>query len=205
MQYFEVKNFPIVVIDNFYPEHACEKIWDELTFLTNDNLSKLGDSKKIGSAVEVVDGEEQLLKKNKGVWVDELYQDRALSNILSESNLIFSLKLSEELLKKHIFFRYHNICNSHATLFQYYEDSDYYKPHKDNSVLTAISWFYKNPKSFTGGDIIIENELKIECGYNRLIIFPSILLHEVTEINMINQNREKNCGRFTITTFLKVA
>ena len=50
----------------------------------------------------------------------------------------------------------------------------------------------------------MEKELKIECLYNRFVIFPSILVHEVEPVSMTHEQVEKNSGRYSITQFISV-
>ena len=46
---------------------------------------------------------------------------------------------------------------------------------------------------FEGGNLIFDNNI-IECVANRIVLFPSILMHEVDKI--------KGTGRFSITHFI---
>lgn len=198
--YYEINKLPIIVIDKLYTADESERIWQELCFL-NNHPSKLKNPEDTGSAWVTEDDQKKFLKKNKAISLDMTYRDRGMSSILAENRKIFNRELTDQLIKYHDFFRYMQHINSDATLVSYYENSDFYLPHHDDATITAITWFYKNPKMFTGGDIIFENEVNIECISNRCVIFPSLFLHEVTKINM-EPNLEKNCGRFTISQFL---
>ena len=198
MLYYEIKGLPVVIIDNFYDELAEEKIMQELLFLNNDPR-KLKDGEHTGTAKDNVGN---ILKNNKGLFLSDIYISEEYSNILMESNKkLFHESFHQNLEEKHSFFSYFSFMDKYETLISYYEKNDYYKQHSDKCIITAISWFYKTPKSFLGGDLIIENELKIECRKNRMLIFPSILKHEVTKIDMNMNTQLNNNGRFSITHF----
>ena len=125
-----------------------------------------------------------------------------MSNILRENRKLWQSETVGELTKIHPFFRYLSQCNRDTTLVSYYEDSDYYLPHLDTAVVTVVSWFYKRPKKFSGGNLTIEKELTIDCEYNRTVIFPSILYHEVATVLIDEDYRNKNYGRYTITQLI---
>lgn len=202
IQYHEVKKLPVVVIDDFYDEIAQEKIMQELLFLNNDDR-KLADAEMTSAATE--QHTRKILRQGKSVFLNNVFVNNEYSNILTESSMkLFNQNFINILTKKHKFFSYFFVINVYSTLVGYYEQSDYYKSHNDNAIMTAIVWFYKNPKSFSGGNLIIEKELEINCEKNRMIIFPSILEHEVTEINMKTSSRD-NYGRFSTTHFFSRA
>jgi len=199
--YYKIQDLPIIVFNNFYDQKSCDKIWQELCFLNNED-DKLVSAEKTNSAWDVDKNNKKVfLKQNKGIFLDQLYgQNRNFSNILRANRKLFSTDIFNFLVDKHIFFRYLREVNYDITLVQYYEKSDYYNNHMDNSVLTFISWFYKKPKSFTGGNLIVENELLIECNYNQAVVFPSILMHSVENTNVTENLLGKNYGRYSITT-----
>lgn len=197
----DVLSLPVVVIDDFYDEDAVEKIWNEICFLSNDD--KLLDPSKTGSAWDDIDeSEKRLKKKNKGIFLDEVYRQREVSNILIENRKVFSDVVVDKLVEIHPIFRYFRICNSDHTLLSYYENSDYYEPHFDSAFISICSWFYKRPKKFEGGSLSFENGLSVDCKFNRTTIFPSILNHAVDEIIIDEENKNKNLGRYTITQLL---
>lgn len=198
--YFEIKKLPIVVVDKLYDQEESDQIWQELCFL-NSCSGKLKNPEETGSAWILENEQKKFLKKNKAISLDTTYRDRSMSNILTNNRKIFKNEVTLELVKYHAFFRYLQHVNSDATLVSYYENSDFYLPHHDDATITALTWFYKKPKMFTGGDIIFEDDLVVECISNRCVIFPSLFLHEVNEISLKNVT-ERNCGRFTISQFL---
>lgn len=196
--HYIIKDLPVVVIDNYYDKDAEEKIWREIQFYSNDDKMLLPEH--TGSAFTKDDGGNKVYKKqNKGLYLDDVYSNRNVSDILRENRKLWYPEFTEKLIEIHTFFRYLNICNSDSTLLSYYEDSDYYHPHHDDSLVTTCTWFYKQPKRFNGGDLIIENELRVACEYNRTVIFPSILIHEVEKVELSSEDKNKNFGRYTLT------
>lgn len=200
MIFFEIKNLPVVIIDDFYQNSETDLIWQELCFLNSDP-DNFAEPDKTGAAK---DENGKILKKTKGIFLDELYNLRNFSNILKTNRKIFDKDFIQKLVEKHIFFRYLMESNIDSTLVQYYENYDYYKLHFDSSLITVISWFYQDPKSFTGGELLFDDGTLVECKNNRLIIFPSILNHEVRKIEMPKKLLGKNFGRYSITQFVAV-
>ena len=67
---------------------------------------------------------------------------------------------------------------------------------------TALIWFYKEPKRFTGGVLTFTQSKKtVECKHNRMVLFPSYYLHAVDEVTMEYKYRGKGLGRYCLTHF----
>jgi predicted 2-oxoglutarate/Fe(II)-dependent dioxygenase YbiX len=95
-------------------------------------------------------------------------------------------------------------CNFDSTLISYYENSGYYKSHKDTAVVTALTWFFKEPKMFEGGDLIFtKTEEEIKVSNNTVIIFPSHFAHEVTAIKMDGEPFSGNV-RYCMSQFISM-
>lgn len=89
-------------------------------------------------------------------------------------------------------------------------DGNYYKIHNDdghpdvaNRMLTYVYYFYREPKAFSGGELVIygEEECAIEPVNNSIVFFPSHLLHEVKTINL--PSLQFADGRFTVNGWLR--
>jgi hypothetical protein len=199
--YHEFKKLPIVVIDQFYSKEACERIWHELCFL-NNGTDKLNSPDKTGSAWKEDADSKVYLKKNKGIFLDEIYTDRKISDILTETGKVFSPEIVDELVDRHIFFKFIKNSTADKTLVSYYENSDSYLPHGDVATVTFVSWFFKKPKAFQGGELVIEDTISVDCFNNRAIIFPSMLNHAVIPVKMEEQMLGQNYGRYSVTKFI---
>lgn len=201
LEYYEASQLPIVVIDNFYNDQEYRKIWKELNFLLSDK-NRLHDPAQTGSAYDVDERGNYIYKKqNKAVFLDELYNDRTMSFILNANRKVFQSDIQKTLRECHKIFEYLALTNMDNTLISYYENSDFYDYHFDTSVFTFITWFYQKPKAFTGGELSIEGENRIDCLDNRLVIFPSILHHKVEQISLSEQTDFDIPGRITMSQF----
>jgi hypothetical protein len=179
-----------LVVDDFYTEDEQIDIWKELDFLTYDR--KLMPPKETGTAHDLDSGKP--LKQNSAIFLDGIYARRELSNILTINRKLFSPQIVDEFVGMDNCFRYIDLTNYDSTLISYYEEKDYYKAHTDASILTYLYWCNKEPKKFEGGDLILpELDEGITYKNNRLVIFPSWRLHEVTPIKM-TEEVEPNSG-----------
>jgi Rps23 Pro-64 3,4-dihydroxylase Tpa1-like proline 4-hydroxylase len=70
-------------------------------------------------------------------------------------------------------------------------------------VLTAMTYLYKEPKAFEGGDLVLtEYGYAFEPWFNRTYIMPGVVEHEVTEIKMKQEDCGKGLGRYCIANFI---
>ena len=187
--------FPFLVIDNFYSKENLNLIWKELDFL----IDKVRPEDKV---VAKKDGKS--LASVKRVYLDTLYNDRKTSNILE----FFPSKLySDEIIDTYVDLVPSGInfatSNYDSTQLSYYENKDGYKPHTDVFQHTALTWLFKEPKKFEGGDLVFtQSNIKIDCMYNRTVLFPSWYYHGVTQIKMNDEDLNKGFGRWAITHFI---
>jgi hypothetical protein len=198
----QIKNpFPFLQIENLYSEDELILIWKEFDFLTHPDKLELPEN--TGTAL---DEETKVpLKKNKGLFLDNLYSSRNISNILTVTKQLFSPVILDAFAE--LSFGYENIkdTNKDATLLSYYENSEYYKSHKDQALYTAVSWFFKEPKSFSGGNFYFTDYgVKIEVQNNMAVIFPSFINHAVDEIVLEKNNNLTGYGRYAISQFLYI-
>ena len=69
-----------MIIENFYNESELELVWEELNFLTKPG--KLMDAKDYGG---VIDG-----TNAKALVLDDIYENRQISNILTVNRKLFT-------------------------------------------------------------------------------------------------------------------
>jgi len=189
--------FPFLQIKNLYSEEEVSLIWKELEFL--NCLDKLQSPEKTGSASNS-DG--ILLKNNKGLFLENLYSYQELSNILILSKKLFEPEILDIFSNLSFGYKIINKTNFEQTLVSYYENGGYYKPHKDNAIFTAITWFFKEPRKFTGGNFYFtEYDYKIEIENNLTILFPSFVEHAVDEVKLMD-NSKIGSGRYALSQFL---
>ena len=187
--------FPHILIENLYTEEEEILIKKELDFL----LPSLKDPVSTGAALN---GSEPL-KRNKGIFIDRTYHDRSVSYILNINRKVFNVleEQKNKVVHDNWFFK-NQKTNRDASLISYYEDGDYYDTHYDVALYTVLSWFYKEPKSFTGGDFLFPDyDIRIECKNNMTIIFPSMIPHKVENVSVDNNKLGQGYGRWCLTQF----
>lgn len=193
--------FPYLIIENMYSELELPYIWQELDFLTYPN--KLQPPQKTGTAYLGTTPQ----KRNIGVFLDAIYPRREISNILTINQKIFDKHITDSFSS--LCFGYKNIfkINYDETLVSYYENGGYYKKHDDQALYSAITWFYKEPKRFSGGNFHFNDyEIEIEIKNNMTVIFPSFVQHSVDEVKLEENSSDKlsGLGRYSMTQFLYI-
>ena len=191
-----------LVIDNFFKGDDLKNIWLELDFLTREDIMVPPEYSNGARDPQT----KTLLKKNNVIFLDDIYQKRETSTILSKFEKIYNedvIDIIDDLPNE---FKYFKFVGHDRTFISYYENSDYYKPHVDQAILTCLYWCNKLPQSFEGGDLILVDErTEIKYKNNRLVIFPSHKLHSVNPVTMIQNNTSfSTFGRYCITKFLFV-
>ena len=188
----------IAVVEDFYSEDELKLIWRELEFYQGKFLPSEFTEPAL------IEGINKSKKQNKGLFLDQIYTNkRHISNILTLNRNIFNFDLRQKLTQLGPMFRVLNNCKQDGTLLSYYEDSDYYLPHFDESAMTILSYFFREPKSFSGGNIRFGDfDITIEIKNNMLIFFPGVYEHEVDTIKMEEKDMNKNLGRYCMAQFL---
>ena len=187
---------PFLIIDDTYDREEQIQIYSELDFI----VAKLQDPEETGSATDKNGNK----KNNKGIFLENLYAKRKFSNILNINRKLFSLDVKENLTNCHYAYNLLNNTNHDSTLISYYDTGGSYFSHIDSAVITVVSWFYKQPKNFTGGNFkFTDYNLDIEVLNNRSVVFFSTYRHEVSEVSLIDKTVPAS-GRFTISTFCNI-
>jgi Rps23 Pro-64 3,4-dihydroxylase Tpa1-like proline 4-hydroxylase len=192
--------FPYIRIYDFYTDEELELIWKEFNFILNYDTLK---GPEITATAKDNDNG-FFLKNNLGIFLDSFYSDRESSNILRVNRKIFkTIKgISDE---SNNWFLKNFDSNYDSTLISYYDNSYYYHKHRDASSGTCLTWFYKEPKSFEGGNLLFEDYgIEIEIKNNSLIFFPSIIPHAVSEVIMDEKYFGKFMGRICMSQFLNL-
>ena len=94
-------------------------------------------------------------------------------------------------------------CNTDLTKVRYYHDKEYYEPHTDMAYqFLSFSYFYREPKKFTGGELIFpKHDTEYSCENNSMIIFPGWVEHGVKEVSIDNSDYYDGQGRYCISNF----
>lgn len=202
---FEVVTEPfdhIIIHDVFTPEQL-KNVWNEIEFL-HPRLLRVGENGFDGGSAKDDNG--NLLKQNRSLGLHDIYNYQ--TNVSYILQYLVSLFHSEDLAKLAMhelgyYYRLYSKARTYYFHLQYYENDDGYSSHKDVSVFTNSLFLYKEPKNFTGGELVFdEYNYTIPCDTNKMIMFPSVLNHSVNPIRMLND--EPMTGRYSITTFQNV-
>ena len=191
-----IRELPYIVISNFYTKEESEIILN--TLINMNPYEWETDGSKTGGAV---DDDKKSLKHNYCLDLDKLVtpSGRKYNSILEITNKIFKKEFLQKISDIHFFFEYVKKSNKDSTFLNYYEKDCYYDYHHDKSIVTAISTFYKEPKSFTGGEFyMFKKHLNLENG--SLLLFPSSLEHKASSVNCIKNNQCN--GRFSVAKLI---
>ena len=192
--------FPYVIVDDVYDEKELSLIWEELNFIIQPH-KYTDDAKNDGAKYD--DGVTSKVN-NYSVWLDGVYTNRIYSNILQVNRKIFHPDIYSPISDWNIR-RFFKIFNFDATLISYYDNGGFYDYHTDRAAYTVLTWFYKEPKKFSGGNLSLRYEdesYTIECMNNRSLVFPSLIEHSVSEITMREEDSNKSNGRYSMVQFL---
>ena len=175
-----------------YDDQELELIWEELNFLNKPN--KLLEPEDYGAASD-------LHTKSKAIVLDFAYSDRNISNILTVNRKTFNYtEIYAELSPHYIKFVTSN--NDH-TKIRYYHDGEFYKPHRDHYYdVLACTYFNKEPKRFSGGELYFPDyQHQIPCYNNLCVIFPAYFSHGVREIKISDEDYFAGYGRYCMSQF----
>lgn len=205
------------IVYDFYTDDELSQIWQELTRLSKQSVLTSNPEETSGAYEDKLfimndprqATQKKYLKLNYGKFLDDLYAgDRKQSAILTLNQKIL---IEEPNYKKQMtsgenpFNQYLFHINYYATLLNYYEQNHYYAPHIDLSCLTAISYFWKEPKLFDGGDLSFADypNHRVEIRNNSVLVFPSYERHAVSAVSLKEgvPSGELN-GRFAVSQFL---
>lgn len=195
------KQFPYLIIDNWYTKEEEKYVWKELNFWT-DILKKNKAEKE--KEIFAKDKNGKSLGSHSRVYLNDLYSNIGI-NSSPISKCLYKQrdsKFHELLLKISPVFRNFSTTNKNTSFFSYYEKDDYYDCHFDMCFFTCLIWFHYIPKAYEGGNFYLtECEDEIISKHNRMIIFPSFMLHKVSPIKIKKKLDLSNFGRYTITHF----
>ena len=192
-----------LIIDNWYSNDELKKVFVEMDYYMNLGLDNLIRSEKDKSSAKDYNGESKVKSYR-------FYVEPNKYSALYKYNYKYVFKEFTNMLQNETLFGGYLVnTRSNSIMVNYYENDKYYKSHKDVSVITQLIWIYREPKMFSGGDLILTDMGEtIECKNNRTIFFPGHYNHEVTEVKMKDEwereYKDKNYyGRFSIANFFQ--
>ena len=197
----KIKHCPYFIVDNWYTEEEEKRVWSELDFYSHTEHAKI---EKAENTVVAKDND-GISKSNAYRFHMWDYYTPKGQNISHIMNCLYKQRSIEfhDIVKNALPQHYNNFIatDTDGTMISYYDKAKYYKSHSDTVQFTCLIWLYKQPKRFFGGNLkLIDGNATIECISNRMILFPSYLQHEVTEVKS-KEDIEFGYGRYCITHF----
>jgi hypothetical protein len=164
------------LIDQTYNELELKTIWSAIDHIQAQGLMQ--NPHDTGSAVDPRTG--QVIKRNRSVFLDDLDPPDQQPDIRPMiANVWRDRDLIQNLSELHPCYSLINMINYSTSLLSYYEDSEHYPAHRDLSVFTILTWLWREPKSWQGGEICLpEFDLVHTVENNQSMIFPGSYLHE---------------------------
>jgi hypothetical protein len=191
-----------VVIDNFYTEEQLKEIMLELKWLTKPSVM-LDESKLVAAEENGV-----FLASKSGIFLEEIFNNWKHSALISYGmKQTGQEEFRNKLLEFNTMFKSLFDCNTRCHLVSYYENSQYYKPHKDAFFFTILNYFFNEPKQFEGGELVVyscnsDKEATIEPKHNRTVVILSSTLHEAKQITSNINQKLSGHGRYCNAIFL---
>jgi hypothetical protein len=194
-----------VVVDNFYTEEQLQEIMTELKWLTKNSI--LVAPEDTGSA----ENEFGSVASKSGIFLEQVFKNWRHSALISHSiTQLNSKEFVDSLTKHNELYKILFYCNSRSHLLSYYENSDFYKPHTDACVFTALNYFHTEPKQWEGGEMVLssftsDKNATVEIRNNRIILITSNTFHGVNEIKSKIQKvdgKYSGNGRYCNSIFL---
>jgi len=197
----QVKEAPYLLIDNWYTPEEEKAIWLELDmYATQPKIEKANnDNSPVATDTK---GNAKSNAFRFHVWDYYTQKGQTMSPIMRAMYKQRSQDF-KDIFCKAMPLHHNNFCNTNtdATFISYYDKAKYYKPHCDSVQFSCLIWMFKEPKQFFGGNLKLPAaNATIECVNNRMLMFPSYLEHEVTEIKS-NDKIKMGYGRYCITHF----
>ncbi len=194
-------NMDAIVIDNWYSKDEIKKVFTEFDYYMNNGLDNLIQSERDKSSARGKDG-------NSLARTYRFYIEPTIYSALYKYNQKYMHAGFKEMVEtKTSFGGFMTNTRRNSMMVNYYENDKYYKSHRDVSVITQLTWLYREPKMFRGGDLIFTDmDETIDCVSNRTVFFPGYYKHEVTSVNMNDEwegeYKDKDYyGRFSIANF----
>lgn len=194
----------IIIHDVFTPEQL-KNVWSEIQFL-HPRLMRVTEDGYDGGSAKDKNGNN--LKQNCVIDLDAVYNLNYHMNISYILQYLIELYNREDLARTALcdlgyYYKLYMKARTYYFKLQYYEDNDGYASHTDESMFSASLFIFKEPKNFTGGELVFdEYDYVIPCETNKMIMFPSVVKHSVSPINMLSD--EPMTGRYSITTFQNI-
>lgn len=185
--------FDYLVVENFFSEEELTLIWRDIDHAHQHNWFSADNI-----ATAKANNSEYIASKT-GFFLHQ-FTDTEATNTYKACSKIFdghTYEFSKFFSGAPVLYTTRN-----SVLISNYVNGGYYKKHKDKCITSVLFWLARDETKFTGGDLYFpELDEKINFGHNKMIMFPSQAIHEVTEV-LMSPNESVEFGRYCITMFL---
>ena len=185
---------PFIIIDNFLTDDDQATALMELDQIIRPSMRREGTGEAVKDEVSV--------KKANACFINDIYIDQFISPTFRLLRNYFTEDFFRLIAESHWAYEWLlRVGFSESTQFLYYDEQDSYDAHPDQADMSALLWLAKEPRGFSGGDLIIEGEQTVEFKHNRMVIFSLGTLHQVTKVHK-TLNLDGH-GRYCISNFFK--
>lgn len=184
--------FPHVIIENFYNNDELKVIWDE--------IDKLFSSYQFLPATFGGSFDNNHLS----CVLDKVYQNKEESNILRINRKAFSKEILDAFVSLNPLLAHIYLCNKDITKLKYYQNYNHYNKHQDLYRFTILTYFYKEPKLFNGGNLHFDDfNYTIEIKNNMLVLFMGSIFHSSLPVQLEGKDLS-GMGKYTMAQFLDI-
>ena len=182
---FLMEPFPHVLMEDYYTRDEWSACMDELRRIDHHLLPP----EFSGAARHPVTN--QVMKYNSGLFLTAAMPNADLIKF-ARNHMYSELTDQIDCVWWEGQWRFNN---AQSWMISKYVDGQYYNAHPDNSQFTMLIWLHKEPKPFTGGDLVFHqfDNYTVPCNNNTGIIFYGPTRHEVPPV--------KGTGRYCLTCF----
>lgn len=189
-----VEGTHILRVDDTYTPDELDLVWMELALLD----SALEGPDKTGGAVSLTDGHH--LKSNQAVFLNRIYREPDHSPIWRKAVELIGPEMRDAYIGVHPCHCTYSTINLLMPLVSKYDDGDHYEEHQDKSLYTAITYLFREPRTFFGGDTTVRVGgalVSLPMISNTTYVFPGGYPHSVSQVT--------GTGRYAISTFMHFA
>jgi hypothetical protein len=192
---------PLMIVKNFYLHEELDLIWKELEFLNHPRKSL----PSIETGSNGLDPISKLpLTKSNSFFLNEIYKNEDVSDILHLGKKIFDIGFVNAFCSLSPLLGHYRLARKVYTKIKYYDVGEYYRGHHDDARFTVCTYFFKEPKSFTGGNLHFdEYNYTIPIENNMAVFFVGSIVHSSTEIVGKDKNGcPKGFGKYVMNQFI---
>lgn len=168
----------------------------------------IGDTLTDSELADVLSEAKSLCKRDggNGVWINEIYKDITSSSAHhSVMNNLFTEDIADALSEMNSSLGLYRNINMHSILVNHYGNSQSLMLREDAAVFIAKTFIFEEPKSFEGGNIILQVNADVayeqDIQNNMTVLFPASYYHGLSEVSAT----EESDGLYVITTYMFIS